>query len=98
MRCCKAGLEAILRKSDTIYVGASFPDATVNSGELRDIIIGNAKGGSLIAFIPDAVDLEKADVAETSVSGIAADKASVRTCSGSALQLQPRIRLYKPGA
>src|SRR5215831_12612442 len=59
-------------KDDTIYVGASFPDAAAKKGELRGIIIGNAISGSLKAFIPDPADLDKV-IAGTSVSGIAAD-------------------------
>jgi DNA-binding beta-propeller fold protein YncE len=59
-------------KDDTIYVGASFPDLTAKKGELRGITIGNAKDGSLTAFIPDPADLDQV-VAGTSASGIAAD-------------------------
>src|SRR6267142_173886 len=59
-------------KDDTIYVGASFPDPTAKKGELRGITIGNAKTGSLTAFIPDPSDLDQVDVG-TSASGIAAD-------------------------
>ena len=59
-------------KDDTIYVGASFPDPTASKGELRGIMIGNAKDGSLTAFIPDPADLDQV-VAGTSASGIAAD-------------------------
>ena len=59
-------------KDDTIYVGASFPDASAKKGELRGITIGNAIDGSLKAFIPDPADLDKV-VAGTSASGIAAD-------------------------
>jgi len=59
-------------KDDSIYVGASFPDATAKKGELRGITIGNAIDGSLKAFIPDPADLDKV-IAGTSASGIAAD-------------------------
>src|SRR2546425_6697372 len=59
-------------KDDTIYVGASFPDPSAKKGELRGIMIGNAKTGSLTAFIPDPSDLDQVDVG-TSASGIAAD-------------------------
>jgi len=59
-------------KDDTIYVGASFPDAKAKRGEIRGIVVGNAKDGSLKAFIPDVSDLSKADVG-TTASGIAAD-------------------------
>jgi DNA-binding beta-propeller fold protein YncE len=59
-------------KDDTIYVGASFPDPTAKKGEIRGITVGNAKDGSLTAFIPDPADLDQVDVG-TSASGIAAD-------------------------
>ncbi len=59
-------------KDDTIYVGASFSDPTAKKGELRGIVIGNAKDGSLKAFIPDPSDLDKV-IMGTSASGIAAD-------------------------
>ena len=61
-------------KDDTIYVGSSFPDATAKKGELRGIVVGNAKDGSLKAFIPDPADPDKLDVG-TTASGIAADDA-----------------------
>ena len=59
-------------KDDTIYVGASFPDPAAKKGELRGIVVGNAKDGSLKAFIPDPADPDKLDVG-TTASGIAAD-------------------------
>jgi 6-bladed beta-propeller len=59
-------------KDDTIYVGASFPDPEAKKGELRGIVIGNAKDGSLKAFIPDPSDLDQV-ITGTSASGIAAD-------------------------
>jgi DNA-binding beta-propeller fold protein YncE len=59
-------------KDDTIYVGASFPDPNAKKGELRGIVIGNAKDGSLKAFIPDPSDLDQV-IMGTSASGIAAD-------------------------
>jgi len=59
-------------KDDTIYVGVSFPDPAAKKGELRGIMIGSAKDGSLKAFIPDPADLDKVIVG-TSASGIAAD-------------------------
>ena len=31
-------------KDDTIYVGAAFPDPAAKKGELRGIVVGNAKG------------------------------------------------------
>ncbi|HEY7335801.1 MAG TPA: peptidyl-alpha-hydroxyglycine alpha-amidating lyase family protein [Bryobacteraceae bacterium] len=61
-------------KDDTIYVGASFPDPAAKKGELRGIVVGSAKDGSLKAFIPDPADPDKLDVG-TSASGIAADAA-----------------------
>jgi hypothetical protein len=59
-------------KDDTIYVGASFPDASVKKGQLRGIVVGSAKDGSLKAFIPDPADPDSLDVG-TTASGIAAD-------------------------
>jgi hypothetical protein len=59
-------------KDDTIYVGASFPDPAAKKGEIRGIVIGSAKDGSLAAFIPDPSDLDKV-LRGTSASGIAAD-------------------------
>jgi len=59
-------------KDDTIYVGAAFPDARVKKGQLRGIVVGSAKDGSLKAFIPDPADPDKLDVG-TTASGIAAD-------------------------
>jgi DNA-binding beta-propeller fold protein YncE len=59
-------------KDDTIYVGASFPDPNAKKGELRGIVIGDAKDGSLKAFIPDPSDLDKV-IMGTSASGITAD-------------------------
>ena len=49
-------------KDDTIYVGAVVPrPGAPRSGEVRGIVIGNAKDGSLKAFIPDPADLDKVD-------------------------------------
>jgi DNA-binding beta-propeller fold protein YncE len=61
-------------KDDTIYVGASFSDPGAKKGELRGIVVGNVKDGSLKAFIPDPADLDKLERG-TSASGIAADAA-----------------------
>ena len=61
-------------KDDTIYVGVSFPDPAPKKGELRGIMIGSAKDGSLKAFIPDPSDLDRC-IRGTSASGIAADDA-----------------------
>jgi hypothetical protein len=59
-------------KDDTVYVGVSFPDPKAKKGEMRGIMIGSAKDGSLRAFIPDPADMDKVDVG-TSASGIVAD-------------------------
>jgi 6-bladed beta-propeller len=59
-------------KDDTLYAGVSFPDPDAKKGEIRGIMIGSAKDGSLKAFIPDPVDLDTV-VRGTSASGIAAD-------------------------
>jgi 6-bladed beta-propeller len=61
-------------KDDTIYVGAAFKDPAAKNklGELRGIVIGNAKDGSLTGFIPDPSDLNTVEVG-TSASGLAAD-------------------------
>lgn len=60
-------------KDDTIYVGAAFRNPGANKlDELRGIVVGNAKDGSLKAFIPDPSDLNKVEWG-TSASGIAAD-------------------------
>ena len=61
-------------KDDTIYIGAAFPDPAAKKGQLRGIVVGNAKDGSLKAFIPDPADPDKLDVG-TTASGIAADDA-----------------------
>jgi DNA-binding beta-propeller fold protein YncE len=59
-------------RDDTIFAGVSFADPNAKKGELRGIMIGSAKDGSLKAFIPDPVDLDTV-VRGTSASGIAAD-------------------------
>jgi hypothetical protein len=59
-------------KDDTIYVGASYKEAGAKRGEIRGIVIGNARDGTLKAFIPDPADLDTTDVG-TSASGIGAD-------------------------
>jgi DNA-binding beta-propeller fold protein YncE len=59
--------------NDTIYVGAAFRDKGSNKiDELRGIVIGDARDGTLKAFIPDPSDLNKVEWG-TSASGIAAD-------------------------
>jgi len=60
-------------KDDTIYVGASYKEAGAKRGETRGIVIGNARDGTLKAFIPDPADLDSNDVG-TSASGIGADE------------------------
>jgi hypothetical protein len=60
-------------RDDTIYVGASFRQAGAKKGELRGIVIGNARDGSLTGFIPDPTDLDTVENG-TSASGIAADR------------------------
>jgi DNA-binding beta-propeller fold protein YncE len=59
-------------KDDTLYAGVSFADPTAKKGELRGIMIGSAKDGSLKAFIPDPADLDSV-IRGTSASGITAD-------------------------
>ena len=62
-------------KDDIIYAGTAYRDSTAENGAFRGIIIGNAKDGSLKAWIPDPVfdDLERGQVPGSSASGIAAD-------------------------
>ena len=57
---------------DTIYVGATFRDPAATKGEARGIVIGNARDGSVTAFIPDPADLDQV-IRGTSASGIGAD-------------------------
>jgi hypothetical protein len=59
-------------KNDTIYVGSTFRDPAAKKGEVRGIVLGNAKDGSLTAFIPDPADLDNVIVG-SSASGIGAD-------------------------
>jgi DNA-binding beta-propeller fold protein YncE len=61
-------------KNDNIFVGSTFQDPTAEQGQLRGIVIGNAKDGSLKAFIPDPTDLGKMTDTGTSASGIAEDE------------------------
>ena len=49
-------------RDDTIYAGAAFRDASAKKGQLRGIVVGDAKDGSLKAFIPDPADPDKLDV------------------------------------
>ena len=60
-------------KHDNIFVGSTFQDPTAEQGQLRGIVIGNAKDGSLKAFIPDPTDLSTMTDTGTSASGIAED-------------------------
>jgi hypothetical protein len=59
-------------KDDTIYAGTGFADPNATKGEIRGILVGSAKDGSLRAFIPDPVDLNTV-VRGTAASGITAD-------------------------
>jgi DNA-binding beta-propeller fold protein YncE len=80
-------------KDDTIYVGAAFPDASVKKGQLRGIVVGNAKDGSLKAFIPDPADPDKLDVG-TTASGIAADaEGSIYAADVAAHNLRKYVRV-----
>jgi len=59
-------------RDDTIYVGASSPDPKTRKAEVRGIVVGSAKDGSLQAFIPDPTDPDALDYGSTA-SGLAAD-------------------------
>ena len=59
-------------KDDSIYVGSAFSDPAAKKGELRGIVVGNAKDGSLKAFILDPADPDALEVG-TTASGIGAD-------------------------
>jgi DNA-binding beta-propeller fold protein YncE len=59
-------------KDDTIYVGSGFKDPSAKRGEIRGIVVGDARDGSLKAFIPDPANSESLTRGTTS-SGIAAD-------------------------
>lgn len=61
-------------KHDNIFVGSTFQDPTAPQGQLRGIVIGNAKDGTLKAYIPDPADLDKMTDTGTSASGIAEDE------------------------
>ena len=60
-------------RDDVIYVGASFRAPGAKKGELRGIVIGNARDGSVTGFIPDPTDLDTV-IWGTSASGIAVDR------------------------
>jgi DNA-binding beta-propeller fold protein YncE len=80
-------------KDDTIYVGAAFPDPAAKKGELRGIVIGDARTGSLKAFIPDPADLDKVERG-TSASGIAADdEGSIYAADVGAHNLRKYVRV-----
>jgi hypothetical protein len=51
---------------------ASKVRVAAKKGEVRGIVVGNAKDGSLAAFIPDPADLDNVIVG-SSASGIGAD-------------------------
>jgi len=78
---------------DAIYVGASFPGASREKGEIRGIVVGHAITGALTAFIPDPADLAKI-IRGTSASGIAADRdGSVFAADVSAHNLRKYVRV-----
>ena len=80
-------------KDDTIYVGSGFPDPKAKRGEIRGIVVGNAKDGSLKAFIPDPADPDSLDVGTTS-SGIAADdEGSIYSADVAAHNLRKYIKV-----
>lgn len=80
-------------RDDTIYVGAAFPDPAAKKGQLRGIVVGSAKDGSLKAFIPDPADPDKLDVG-TTASGIAADDAgSIYAADVAAHNLRKYVRV-----
>lgn len=80
-------------KDDTIYVGAAFPDPKAKKGVLRGIVVGNARDGSLKAFIPDPADPDSLDVG-TTASGIAADDAgNIYAADVAAHNLRKYLRL-----
>jgi hypothetical protein len=60
-------------KDDNIFAGTAFKDPAAKKGQTRGIVIGNAKDGSLKAFIPDPYDLDKLTDTGSSGSGIAED-------------------------
>jgi hypothetical protein len=80
-------------KDNTIYVGAAFPDPAAKKGQLRGIVVGNAKDGSLKAFIHDPADPDKLDVG-TTASGIAADdKGSIYAADVAAHNLRKYVKV-----
>jgi 6-bladed beta-propeller/NHL repeat len=84
-------------KDDTIYVGAAFAEATAKKGELRGIVVGSAKDGSLRAFIPDPADIDKLERG-SSASGIAADEAgNIYAADVAAHNLRKYVKLRSSG-
>jgi 6-bladed beta-propeller protein len=80
-------------RDDTIYAGAAFRDASAKKGQLRGIVVGDAKNGSLKAFIPDPADPDKLDVG-TTASGIAADaEGSIYAADVAAHNLRKYIKI-----
>jgi sugar lactone lactonase YvrE len=61
-------------KNDNIFVGSLFQDPAAPQGQLRGIVIGSVKDGSLKAFIPDPYDLDTLTDTGTSASGVAEDE------------------------
>ncbi len=80
-------------KDDTIYVGSGFPDTTAKRGEIRGIVVGDARDGSLKAFIPDPSDPDKNSRGTTS-SGIGADaEGSIYSADVAANNLRKYIKV-----
>jgi DNA-binding beta-propeller fold protein YncE len=80
-------------KDDSIYVGASFPDPAAKKGELRGIVVGNAKDGSLKAFIPDPADPDKLDVGTTASGLVADDAGSIYAADVAAHNLRKYVKV-----
>jgi DNA-binding beta-propeller fold protein YncE len=80
-------------KDDTIYVGSGFPDPSSKRGEIRGIVVGSAKDGSLKAFIPDPADPNSLSRGTTS-SGIAADdQGSIYSADVAAHNLRKYVKI-----
>jgi DNA-binding beta-propeller fold protein YncE len=79
-------------KDDTIYVGSGVPEAGTKN-QTRGIIVGDARDGSLKAFIPDPADPSSLTRGTTS-SGIAADaEGSIYSADVAAHNLRKYIRV-----
>src|SRR5689334_9440547 len=78
---------------DTIYVGSGFPDSSAKRGEIRGIVVGDARDGSLKAFIPDPANPDSLTRGTTS-SGIAADsEGSIYSADVAAHNLRKYIKM-----